>query len=174
RGMLDDTLVIFTSDHGEWLGTYGRYGKGHPADDTISRVPLIMRPPASTGRVESVVSTIVEAIDVLPTVLDTAMIPIPPRLQGRSLLPLARGQASSHPGSAITEHRGWKTLRTHGYRYLIESSGREYLFHLESDPHGQHDVSADPLHAVSLGEHRRLLLQRLIERERPRPRTWTY
>lgn len=177
RGWLDDTMVIFTSDHGEWLGKYGRYGKGHPADDSISRVPLLIRPPAGRGPVEpaaSVVDTIVEAVDVLPTILETAMIPIPPALQGRSLWPLLRGEASAHSGTALTEHHGWKTLRTDGYRYLVEVSGREYLFDLAADPDELEDVAAQPEHATALAEHRRLLLQRLITRERPRARAWTY
>jgi arylsulfatase A-like enzyme len=174
RDLLDITMIVFTSDHGEWLGKYGRYGKGHPADDAVSRVPLLMRPPSSAGATEPLISTIVEAVDVLPTILETAMIPIPPTLQGTSLWPLMRGHISSHPDSAITEHHGWKTLRTAHYRYLVEASGQEHLFHLDSDPDEQRDFSGDSEHVTALAEHRHRLLQRLISRERPRPRTWTY
>jgi arylsulfatase A-like enzyme len=174
RGMLDTTLIVFTSDHGEWLGTYGRYGKGHPADDTISRVPLIVCAPASMEIASRRVDRIVEAVDVLPTLLESAGIPVRSLLQGHSLVPLMRAEASDHSGSAITEHRGWKTLRTERYRYLIDASGDERLFCLDEDPHQTRDVIREPGHARALAEHRRLLLQRLIARERPRTRTWTY
>jgi len=175
-GIAERTMVIFTSDHGEWLGKYGRYGKGHPADDAVSRVPLIVRVPghgARTGTVE----TIVEAVDVLPTILDCAAIQIPPAVQGRSLRPLLDGKGvedPGRPGSALTEHRGWKTLRTGKFRYLIEESGREYLFDLTTDPDEMENVADRPAYAPALGELRHQLLQRLIARERPRPRSWTY
>ena len=175
-GIADETMVIFTSDHGEWLGKYSRYGKGHPADDAVSRVPLIVRVPG-TERRAGTVETIVEAVDVLPTILESAAIQLPPTLQGRSLLPLIRPEGSGDPGrprSAITEHRGWKTLRTDQFRYLIEESGREYLFDLESDPDEMVDVSGRPEYASALAGQRHGLLRRLIARERPRSRTWTY
>nr|MBA2247808.1 sulfatase-like hydrolase/transferase [Chloroflexia bacterium] len=175
-GIADETMVIFTSDHGEWLGKYGRYGKGHPADDAVSRVPLIVRAPGTECQV-STVETIVEAIDVLPTILEYAAIQIPPTLQGRSLMPLIRPEGSGDPGrpeSALTEHHGWKTLRSERFRYLVEDSGREYLFDLESDPDEMVDVSGRPEHASALAAQRHALLGRLIARERPRPRTWTY
>ena len=175
-GIADETMVIFTSDHGEWLGKYGRYGKGHPADDAVSRVPLIVRAPG-TARQAGTVETIVEAIDVLPTILEGAAIQVPPTLQGRSLMPLIHPERSGdpdRPGSAITEHHGWKTLRTKQFRYLVEESGREYLFDLESDPEEMADVSGQPKYASVLAGQRHALLRRLIARERPRSRTWTY
>ena len=177
QGMTDDTMVIFTSDHGEWLGKYGRYGKGHPADDAVSRVPLLVRCP-SAGRAQSpVVDTIVEAVDVLPTILEVAAIPIPPVLQGQSVLPMLSGthdRAEARWDSALTEHRGWKSLRTRTHRYGVSASGDEYLFDIDADPDETIDISPDPEHGDALAAHRHLLLRRLIDRERPRARTWTY
>lgn len=175
RGLADSTMVIFTSDHGEWLGKYGRYGKGHPGDDTVSRVPLIVRNPADSGNATLVVDTIVEAVDVLPTILEAAAIQIPPALQGRSLRPLIRGETD--PGrhdSALTEHEGWKTLRTRGHRYLIHDTGEECLYDLAIDSDGLTNVAGAPEAAEVLAGHRRQLLLRLLDRERPLPRTWTY
>lgn len=177
RGLADDTMVIFTSDHGEWLGKYGRYGKGHPADDAVSRVPLLIRHPGIAGAQLPVVDTIVEAVDVLPTILDAAAIPIPPALQGQSLLPLLSVDAAAglpRTDSALTEHYGWKSLRTRTHRYGIAAIGEEHLFDVEADPHETNDISTDADSGEILAEHRRLLLQRLIHRERPRARTWTY
>ncbi len=175
QGVMDDTMIIFTSDHGEWLGKYGRYGKGHPADDAVSRVPLLIRRASADRSQVPVVDVIVEAIDVLPTILEAAAIPVPPTLQGQSLVPLLDGGDDVvRPDSALTEHRGWKSLRTRTHRYGIASSGEEHLFDIEADPHEIRDISSEPASAEVLAAHRRLLLQRLITRERPRARTWTY
>lgn len=175
-GQTDDTVVVFTSDHGEWLGEHGRYGKGYPGDDSVSRVPLVIRWPAGVetdGRRET---TVVEAVDVLPTLLDCAAIQLPPHLQGESLMPLLRGATSPGGGddSALMEHRGWKTLRTGRFRYLVEADGSEKLFDLDHDPKEYHDVARTAEYAADLAGMRHRLLRRLIEIERPLPRTWTY
>ncbi len=176
RGLTDSTMVVFTSDHGEWLGRYGRYGKGHPGDDAVTRVPLIIRNPAAMGNATALVETIVEAVDVLPTVLDAVAIQVPPILQGLSLLPLIRGEPvdTEHDDSAITEHSGWKSLRTRTHRYLIHDSGEEALYDLDADPDGLADMSGSAQASGALEEHRHRLLVRTMQRERPLPRTWRY
>lgn len=67
-GRAENTLVLFVSDHGERLGDHARLAKGYPADDPVSRAPLIARWPAAAvaGHVED---HVVELLDVLPTVL---------------------------------------------------------------------------------------------------------
>lgn len=175
-GQAEETIVVFTSDHGEWLGEHGRYGKGYPGDDSVSRVPLVIRWPASIGTTGRRESRIVEAVDVLSTLLDCAAIQVPPHLQGTSLLRLLRGEASTESdiGCALMEHRGWKTLRTRRFRYLVEAGGAEKLFDLDEDPKEYRDVSGHPRYAAHLADMRHRLLQRLIETERALPRTWTY
>ncbi len=173
-GLSENTIVIFTSDHGEWLGEHLRYGKGYPAHDCISRVPFIVRWPrgiVSPGRTEH---DILEATDVVPTLLDCAGIPVPGYLQGRSFLSLLEGQSSTARSSALTEGEGWKTVRTDTKRYVIEADGRESLFDLEADPDAYHNVAGDPAYAESLTRLRHHLLTRLLEQERPRPREWAY
>ena len=92
-GITDETVVIFTSDHGEWLGEHLRYGKGYPAHDQCSRVPLLIRPADDT--VPACTDTgLTEALDVLPTILDLAGIQTPPHLQGCSLLPRLHDDAA--------------------------------------------------------------------------------
>jgi hypothetical protein len=69
---------------------------------------------------------------------------------------------------------GWKTLRTDRFRYVVESDGNEMLFDLAADPSAYTDVSALASYTTALGEVRRELLRRLLERERPLPRAWPY
>ena len=174
QGLAENTIVVFTSDHGEWLGEHLRFGKGWPGADAISRVPLLLRWPAGGLVSRRRVSEIVEAVDVLPTLLEAAGIQIPPHLQGTSLLPLSRGAPADSSASAVMEANGWKTLRTAGHRYLVHADGRESLWDLEQDPREYRDVAGDEQYSAVLAEHRHVLLQRLLAMERPLPRTWIY
>jgi len=176
-GLTENTVVVFTSDHGEWLGEHLRYGKGYPGDDCVSRVPLMIRWPAGVHRPGRTSAGIIEAIDVFPTLLECAGIQVPPHLQGRSLLPVLRGDAVDRErgrDAALMEHTGWKSLRTDQYRYILETTGAETLYDLQQDPREYHDVAGDAMYTPILAEMRQRMLQRLIERERPRPRSWTY
>lgn len=171
-GQRENTIVVFTSDHGEWLGSHLKYGKGYPADDAVSRVPLIISAPdALSGHT---CSTIVEAVDIVPTLLSLAGIQIPPTLQGQSLADVVLRGEMPQKGLALTEGNGWKCLRTQRYRYLIHADGREALWHIDIDPGEYRDVAADTRYQTALSECRQLLLRRLLEIERPLPRAWVY
>jgi len=169
----DNTIVIFTSDHGEWLGEHLRYGKGYPAHDCVSRVPLLIRwPNAGTARQ---CSQMVEAVDVLPTLLDCAGIQIPPHVQGRSLRPLLTGdEAYSERASVLMEFTGWKIVRSENFRYVAHGDGREFLYDLRERWGEYRDVTEDGHYNSTLAEHRHTLVQRLIEMERPRDKVWSY
>ncbi len=171
-GQRGNTIIVFTSDHGEWLGEQLKFGKGYPADDAVSRVPLILSAP--NGMPGQRVDGIVEAVDILPTLLSLAGMQIPPTLQGLSLSDVVLAGAQTGKAAAITEGHGWKCLRTRDYRYLIHSDGRECLWHIASDPGEYVDVAAVPAHQPALSDCRRELLQRLLQMEVPLARTWTY
>ena len=121
---------------------------------------------------------IVEALDVVPTLLEAAAIQRPDALQGSSLLADLRGEEGDGRGCAITEmtqpERHWKTLRVEGLRYVVDASGAEALFDLERDPLAYEDVAGESEYADQLQAVRKRLLERLLERERPLPRQWTY
>ncbi len=173
-GRAERTVVVVVSDHGEWLGDHLRFAKGYPADDPVSRVPLLVRWPAGIVGPGRRVSTIVEAVDIVPTVLDALGIPIPPSIQGRSLLPSLLGESLDRVELAVTEHDGWRSVRTPTHRYVIHADGSERLFDVRDNPMSERDVVSDPEHQAAVAEIRRLLLQRTLERERPLPRTWAY
>ena len=90
-GQAENTLVAFMSDHGEMLGDHGIYFKGPHFYDGQMNVPLIIRWPEGEVRRNRRVDGFVELIDLMPTFLDVAGIPIPSAVQGKSLLPLLRG-----------------------------------------------------------------------------------
>lgn len=171
QGIAEETVVVFTSDHGEDLGDHLRYGKGWPAWDTISRVPMIVRWPekvTNPGRTES---TLIEAVDLVPTLLDAAGIAIPSTLQGQSIVPLLAEETYTGRGSALTEASKGKILRTDQYRYTVTADGTERLYDLDADPAEHHDLSDDDSYADTLSELRAKLLRRSvavdIDSERP-------
>jgi arylsulfatase len=147
-GLRDNTIVIFTSDHGEWLGEHLRYGKGHPGHDCVSRVPFIFRWPGGVARPGRTSHALIEAIDLVPTLLECAAIPCPAYLQGRSLVSMLDGEETLTRGSALTD--------------------------LALDPSAYLDVSGDPAHHEPLVHARHTLLTRLLARERPLRREWAY
>jgi len=93
RGLLDDTLVVLTSDHGEEFHDHGAWGHGHSLHRELLRVPLVMRWP---GRLPAGrrVSERVRSVDLYPTLADLLGLQPPPGLAGRSLLPLLDGSES--------------------------------------------------------------------------------
>ncbi len=174
-GLADETVVIFTSDHGEFLGEHLKYGKGWPAPDAVSRVPFVVRWPAGIADPGRTVHDIVEAIDLLPTVVDCAGIQVPPDLPGHSLRSAFEDpQTSVARESALTEDHNGKALRTDRYRYLFGADRTEELYDVRNDPEQYHDLSDESPELIA--EHRRLLLERLtcIDLADERERDWHY
>jgi arylsulfatase A-like enzyme len=171
-GQADNTIVIFTSDHGEWLGEYGRWGKGYPAHDACSRVPLLISGP---GIKRQRIPGLVESIDVLPTLLELAGLPVPTTLQGRSLAPMLRGEkAASSRSSAMTEGQGWRSLRTERFRYVVKDTGEESLFEVGAPLGSYRDLMPEASAASALADHRRELITRMLAAEQPKARVWPY
>ena len=171
-GLTENTIVVFTSDHGEWLGEHLRYGKGYPGHDCVSRVPLIIRYPRKITKGKNI-NQIVEGVDVVPSLLDYVGIPIPHHLQGNSLTRVIQNDVRQN-SIALMEMTGWKTIRTDKFRYVTESNGRESLFDLQKDPSAYKNVADNSGYASVLSDHRLQLLQRLIDMERPLPAIWPY
>ena len=158
-GQADDTLVVFTSDHGEMLGDHGLIQKGCRFYEGLVRVPLILAWPG-TIREGLVSDALVELTDLAPTLLQAAGAPVPDWMQGRSLLPLASGAAAPqhHRDAVLGEYfdaldapdatratmyreRRYKLVVYHGH-------GLGELYDLERDP-GEFDNLWDaPAHAA--------------------------
>ena len=97
RGLLDNTLIVFTSDHGDYLGDHW-LGEKELFHETVVKVPLIVVDPraAADATRGPVCDELVEAIDLVPTFLEALGLPgAPHRLEGRSLLPLLDGAAAA-------------------------------------------------------------------------------
>ncbi len=172
-GERDSTVIIFTSDHGEALGDHGLLEKGCRFYDGLVRVPLVFSGPPSLER-DLRSSALVELIDKTATILDLAQVEIPEHVQGRSLLPILRGERSpdAHREFVRCEYydaldpyftRGGDTAVTRGTfatmyrdrRYklsLYHTHGLGELFDLENDPFEFDDLWNRPEHRDLQGE----------------------
>lgn len=173
RGWLDNTLILFTCDHGDMLGDHHLWRKTH-AYEGSARVPMLVRWPASlTAARGQVLAQPVELRDVLPTFLDAAGVKIDEReFDGRSLLELIRGRTERWRPWIDLEHsrcyagaEGWNALVDERTKYIFHTdSGREQLFDLKADPHELRDLAADPAYQDDLRVWRDRLVKHLAER----------
>lgn len=161
RGLYDRALIVLTSDHGEEFGEHGRVGwHSHTLYDELLKVPLLIKLPAGDGagggKGEAAGATVeaqVRLIDVAPTVLEGAGVPIPEVFAGESLLPLLDPAGPSHrPAvSQIDTPRGVPasvSIRTRRWKLWDRR-----LFDLEQDPEETFDVSIlHPERVLSLRE----------------------
>ena len=143
-GELEDTLVVFTSDHGEDLGEHLRYGKGFPAWEGVARVPMLVHWPAGVENPGRREDGITELVDLVPTLLDAAGLQVPSHLQGQSFADALTDDGYEGRDVALLESHEGKAIRTDRYRYALTPDGEELLFDLAEDPLEQHDRSGDP------------------------------
>jgi arylsulfatase A-like enzyme len=164
RGLLENTLIAYTSDHGDMAGDYHMMGKGNFYEEVI-HVPLILAAPSS--RQEERVSGLVEAADLAPTVLDYAGVAIPEQMPTRSLRPLIEGRGQTRE-SVLCEYqtndrtRRGTCVRTERHKYAYWGQGEvEELYDLEEDPDELQNLASDPSRTAELSACRQVLLDRL-------------
>ncbi len=169
-GVGDNTWIIFTSDHGELLGDHHLFRKSLPYEGS-ARIPMLICAPRSAGLAAgSVCPEVVELRDVMPTLLDIAGAPIPGSLDGRSMLPLARGQdvkwRSHIHGEHVYRDESVHWVTDGREKFIWHSgSGREMFFDLTNDPQELHDLSQEQQCAQRLAHWRCVLIQELAGRE---------
>ena len=110
-GQRDNTIIVFTSDHGEALGDHGLVQKGCRFYEGLTRVPLIFSGPSVASGVQA--SGLTELLDMSATLLDLAGIEIPSHHQGRSLLPILRGDAPPDTGRDYVRCEYYDALAAH-------------------------------------------------------------
>ena len=104
KGIYDDTAVFFFSDHGDYTGDYGLVEKAQNSfEDSLTRVPLIVKPPRGEGGRTGIVSAMAELTDLPATVAELAGIELPYSQFGRSLMPVLRGEKEEHRSFVFCE-----------------------------------------------------------------------
>lgn len=156
-GLEEDTLVIFTSDHGNMDASHRLASKSAPYEESVG-VPFILqyggRIPAGQVDGENPVSS---GLDILPTLYDYAGLPKPDHLLGQSLRPLAEaGRADDRRPYVPSENDWFRMIRSRQYKYCAFSGGEEMLVDLEADPGEMENLASNPQYEAQLAEHRAL------------------
>jgi arylsulfatase A-like enzyme len=159
----DNTIVIYTSDQGFFLGEHGWYDKRFMYEESM-RTPLIIRYPEAIAAGQ-VADALVVNLDTAPTILDYAGVPVPTEMQGRSLRPLTLGHTPTDWRQGVYYRyyeypQGWHTVRPHygirTDRYKLMHFYGELnvweLYDLERDPHELMNVYGDPDYAEIAAE----------------------
>jgi arylsulfatase A-like enzyme len=146
EGLLDNTIIGFTSDHGDMLGNHGFYAKGLFYEDS-AKVPLILIPTADYPNLghHMTDNRLVELRDIMPTLLEMAGLPVPNDVEGISLItdsPREFIYGEYSEGQLAT-----RMIRDQQYKLIYYATGNVVqLFDLKKDPHELHDLAGKPNH----------------------------
>lgn len=167
-GATEDTIVVFTSDHGDLMGDHGLMLKGNLHYEGVTRVPLTISAP---GHAPARTTALASSLDLAPTVLELCDISRFDGMQGTSLAPALDGDAAVRDALLIEDDMPHglagalqvppklRTLVTADHRYSRDSTGAEQLFDLGDDPLELHDLSHT---ATGVRDHHRDLMLELM------------
>lgn len=163
RGLAEDTVVVFTSDHGEMMGSQGRYHKGTPFEESI-HVPLLVRyPEAIEGGRRS--TDVVTLVDLMPTLLGLCDVPIPEGVQGADRSGYLTDREPLESTETYVEGNlpfddAWRALRTEQYLLAVDRTlETTHLYDTDDDPYQQQNLAGDTAASQLAAE----LRQRLFE-----------
>jgi arylsulfatase A-like enzyme len=172
----EDTIVLYTTDHGNHFKTRNAEYKRSCHESSV-RLPTAVCGPGFDGKGR--VNHLVSLVDFPPTLLDAAGLPIPPTMDGRSIMPLLNGQSEGWPEEVfiqISESQVGRAIRTKRWKYGVDAPDKngwtdsgsdvyveQYLYDLEADPYElQNLIELEPYRAVA-DELRERLIARMVE-----------
>jgi arylsulfatase A-like enzyme len=178
--LTENTLVIYTTDHGDLCGGHGMVDKHYVMYDDVVRVPLIARWPVrcAPGRVcDAFVS---HSIDLATTFCDVAEVPIPATFRGQSLLPLLDGASENGRDDIFSVYHGnqfglysQRMVRDRRWKYVWNATAEDELYDLSTDPGEVHSRAVDSACAVELGRLRQRLVAWMEMTRDPLLNGWT-
>ncbi len=170
RGEFENTIFVFTSDHGDMLGSHGQRRKQRPWEESI-HVPMVLRAPNQFGAGEKV-STLINGWDMMPTLLGLLGIEIPKTVEGLDLSAAVRGESFEEPDATLcalpvpfSEYQGeaWRAVRTKRHTYVRRQSG-PWLLHDNIEDPFQMDNLVGRLEYANLQERLEAELKQQLKR----------
>jgi len=174
NGELDNTIIVFTSDHGYWYGEHCLDLERRLAYEEAIRIPMLVRYPKSI-KAGMKPNQLVLSIDLAATLLEMAGVTPGTSLQGKSWVPIFTGKVKNWRSSFLVEYysdivfprivnMGYKAVRNQRYKYIryTDLEGMNELYDLAKDPYELHNLIADPAMAGTLKEMKKEL-NRLLQ-----------
>ena len=179
KELLQDTIIVFTSDHGDYLGDHWLVDK-YWLHEEVTRIPLIIYDPSpeADGVRGIVCEELVESIDLVPTFVELAGgTPSVERLEGRSLLPFLRGEVPAswrdfivceqdyasltvrHRMNLAIEEARATMLRTKKWKFILHEVFRPELYDMENDPQERQNLAGEPQYADLIAGFERQLFR---------------
>lgn len=168
-GQLDNTVIVFTSDNGYFYGEHGLSVERRLAYEESIRMPLLVRYPKAI-KADTVRDEFALNIDLAPTLLELAGVAVPRAMEGRSLVPLLKGQRTAWRNSFLIEYytdkvfprmlqMGYQAVRNARWKYIhyLELHGMDELYDLKRDPYERKNLIAEPGAAKALTAMKREL-----------------
>jgi iduronate 2-sulfatase len=157
-GLRQSTAIVLLSDHGYHLGEHTFWEKANLHED-VSRVPLIISVPGmKPGRTNA----ITELVDIYPTLAELAGLPVPDKVQGKSVVPVLKNPSALVKTGALSLHNGI-AIRTKDYAYMRYRDKKEELYDMVKDPKQFTNEVANPEYSTVLKQLREQLDSRLKE-----------
>ena len=159
-GLTEDTIVLFTTDHGDMVGAHGFIYKQMAGYEELTHCPLMIRYDKAL-RPGTTVSRTVGTVDLLPTLLDMIGAPHPPGLEGRSALPLMQGKGDpTWEDVAICEMSGAVMVKAGDWKFTYHWHPRDIdeLYNLRTDPHEMTNLAVDRAHAERVAAMQEMIL----------------
>ncbi|MBW2086894.1 MAG: sulfatase-like hydrolase/transferase, partial [Deltaproteobacteria bacterium] len=137
RGELENTLIVFSSDHGEMLGDHGYWEKHRPYQPSIG-VPFITAGPGV--REGSVIDVPITILDLTATFLDYGEVPRQDGMDSRSMRPLFEGQTNKHRDYVLSAMGDWRLVYDGRFKLVQGYGNKPLLFDLKNDPFENNDI----------------------------------
>ena len=182
KGILEDTIVIYTSDHGSHFRTRNREYKRSCHEGCV-RIPMVIRGPGFTGGKE--VQDLASLIDLPPTILESAGVQPPESMKGNSLNRLAKGDNANWPQEVfiqISESQVGRAIRTDRWKYSVTAPEKDarndaasdryvedFLYDLNEDPHEKNNLVRDPAYALVRADLAERLRRHMAHAGEPMP-----
>tara|TARA_R110002073_G_scaffold72421_2_gene176945 strand:+ start:4850 stop:6475 length:1626 start_codon:yes stop_codon:yes gene_type:complete len=174
NGVLENTLIVISSDHGDMMGDHHLWRKSYPYEGAAG-VPMIIRWPESLGIKANrgqVIKELVELRDILPTFLEVAGVDIPSEMDGMSMMPLINGKKKRwrkvldmEHGQCYWKENSWTALTDNRYKYIYYSvTGEEQLFDLEKDSGEKKNLAGISRYKNILAKWRQRMVDHLSDR----------
>ncbi len=166
HGLAENTILVFTSDHGEMFGAHGRRAK-YIFYEEAARIPFLIRWPTHIPA-KQVSDALLGTPDIMPTILSMMNLPVPKSVEGVDLSHHALGRPGTSPEAAYMQGMGttaawtdgteWRALRDLDYTYATyRRDGRELLFHNRNDPYQMRDLASGKSNGSVLKHYREML-----------------